>query len=194
MKWQIHSAVIFRASRPVREKWDSPILDHLAKKWGTKYLYLGLPGPMAFDVALWRKMIRKVIAFEVEDADSADPRKDIADLRRKLTMFGLPHTVYVGPLEEVILDHEDYDGQAFAPDDFVTLFNLDFCTSITSLVETKTGKKRLRFEVMREIAAFQRWLFRETGAKRFIILLTVRNEFHKSEMESFLRTPGLATT
>ena len=175
--------------RIVREQWDTPTLEFLAGRWSTRYLYFGLPGPEALDVKLWKRLIQRVIAFELEDPAAANPRKKLVDLDRNLTLLGLPHAVYSGPLEEVVLEQEDRDGKPLVVDEFVTLFNLDFCNSITGKIPTQDGRKRLRFEVLREIVGFQRRLFRSTGTARFVILLAVHDSFNRDVMETFLATP-----
>jgi len=53
----------------VRQQWNTPLLQHLHRKYGVRYRYLGLPGPDLIDVSLWRDMIDEVIAFEPPDKD-----------------------------------------------------------------------------------------------------------------------------
>ena len=70
-----------------------------------------------------------------------DPRENFERLGSDLTLLHLPHTVYHGYLEDVVLWKEDLDGREFVLNKFVTLFNLDFCNAITGKVPTKEGKK-----------------------------------------------------
>jgi hypothetical protein len=177
--------------RTVRERWDTPLLKFLYDQWRLKYFYFGLPGPEAADVKLWHEMIGRVVAFEVESGETADTRADIVELNRQLALLGIPYDVYCGPLEEVVLGGMDYDGRSLNIDEFVTLFNLDFCNSITGHVDTPQGRRFRRFEALREIVSFQRRLFRATGASRFVLLLTVRDEFHLGEMKRFVSNPDL---
>jgi len=173
--------------RIVREMWNTPILEWLFQRWGAKYLYLGLPGPEAHDIKLWANMIESVIAFEITDDTKDNPRETFERLRFNLTLINLPHTVYYGYLEDVVLWREDLDGREFTLNKFVTLFNLDFCNAITGKVPTKDGKKCLRFESIRELITLQRSLYRMTGEARFIILITARDEFHATEMNRFIK-------
>jgi len=138
----------------------------------------------------WRDMIGKVVAFEVE-CDGADVRKNIVALTYRLTTLQVPHHVYVGPIEEVLLRGHDYDGKPFAIDELVTLYNLDFCNSITGAITTGQGRQRLRFEALREIAALQRRLYRKCGAERFVFFITVFDGFHPGPVKQRLRDRDL---
>jgi len=172
--------------RTVREKWNTPILEWLYEKWGEKYLYLGLPGPEAYDIKLWAKMIEKVIAFEITDDTRDNPRENFERLCTNLTLMKLPHNVYHGYLEDVVLWKKDLDEREFKIDKFVTLFNLDFCNSITGKVPTPDGGKCRRFEAIREIITIQRALFRTTGVSKFVMLITALDAFHLKEMNRFI--------
>jgi len=173
--------------RIVRERWNTPTLEWLFQKWGAKYLYLGLPGPEAHDIKLWAKMIENVIAFEITDNTGVNPRGNFERLISNLTLLNLPHSVYHGYLEDIVLWKEDLDGMEFKLDKFITLFNLDFCNAITGKVPTPTGGKCWRFEAIRELITLQRSLYRMTGEARFIMLVTARDEFHAKEMRRFIK-------
>ena len=177
--------------RTVREQWDTPVLEWLYERWNTKYFYCGLPSPAALDIKLWRAMIRRVVAFELERERTNKPRQNIEELSRNLTVMDIPHAVFCGSLEETILWREDNDGKPFELDEFVTLFNLDFCGRITERINTPKGKRCLRFEAIREILAIQRNLFRETGEGRFIILITAHDSFDVNAMRQFLARPDM---
>ena len=178
--------------RTVREKWNTPILTWLYRKWGAKYLYLGLPGPEAHDIALWAEMIEQVIAFEITDDTQDNPRENFERLSANLTLMKLPHTVYHGNLEDVVLWKKDLDGREFKIDKFVTLFNLDFCNPITGMVQTGDSRKCLRFEAIREIVTMQRALYRATGASKFVMLITAYDAFYRREMDRFIARRDLA--
>lgn len=177
----------------VREKWNTPILTWLYRKWGAKYLYLGLPGPEAHDIKLWAEMIERVIAFEITDDTKDNPRENFERLSANLTLMKLPHTVYHGNLEDVVLWKRDLDEKEFTIDKFITLFNLDFCNSITGKVPTPNGRKCWRFETIREIITIQRALFRTTGVSKFVMLITVYDAFHRREMDRFIARQDLAS-
>ncbi len=179
--------------RVVREQWDTPILRALYEVWGKKYFYVGLPGPAAIDIELWRDMISRVVAFEMECQHAENPRKNIISLNRKLTLLNIPSSVYCGSLEEVVIWGKDIDRKEFHLDEFVTLYNLDFCNSITGRITTADGRHRcLRFEALREIVALQRTLYRQTGAGRFVLLITAFDSFHARDMKRFLSSDDLS--
>src|SRR4030042_4585333 len=52
--------------KTIRVQWDTPLLKILHANWHADFFYCGLPGPQAIDIKLWRDMISRVIAFEVE--------------------------------------------------------------------------------------------------------------------------------
>lgn len=177
--------------RLVRERWDTPTLRWLYQEWGAKYFYFGLPGPEAVDIRLWREMISRVVAFEVEDEKSENPRRNIEELRKNLTLLGIPHYVYCGFLEEVVLEGEDRDEHELFLDEFVTLFNLDFCNRISGRIDTMDGRRCRRFEAFREVITLQRSLFRRMGTGNFIMLITAHDSVHVREMERFMGNPDL---
>lgn len=172
--------------RIVREKWNTPILKWLFQKWEQKYLYLGLPGPEVHDIKLWSQMIKEVIAFELTDDTSDNPRENFEKLSANLTLLKLPYTVYHGYLEDVILWKKDLDDKEFSLKSLVTLFNLDFCNSITGKIDTPDGKRCERFETIREIVALQRQLYRTTGTDKFVMLITAFDAFHIGEIKRFI--------
>jgi len=179
--------------RIVRERWNTPTLRWLHERWGAKYVYLGLPGPEAHDIRLWREMIEQVFAFEVETESRGNPRENFEKLIYNLTLLDVPHTVYHGCLEDIVLWKEDLDGMEFKLDTFITLFNLDFCNAITGKVPTPDGRKCWRFEAIREMITVQRALYRVTGASRFVMLITAYDAFHRREMERFISRRDLAS-
>jgi len=172
----------------VRERWNTPILKHVNKVFRNKYLYCGLPAADALDIKLWREMIRRVIAFEIEDEnDSKNPRKDIIKLKTNLALLNIPHTVYCGFFENTILQELDNDGQPYTQNnELVTLYNLDFCNSISGKIETKDGSRQLRFAAIRTLLQIQEEICSPTGQMYFIILLTIRDELHKTVMNNFI--------
>ncbi len=172
--------------RIVRQMWDTPILRWLYEQWGAKYFYFGLPGPAAVDIKLWREMIGRIVAFEVESEGASNPRRNIEELGRNLTLLGISHSVYCGFMEEVVLDEEDRDGRKLNLDDLVTLFNLDFCNRISGRIETIMGVRCRRFEAIREVLTIQRRLFRRTGSNKFVMFITTLDSLHVREVERFM--------
>jgi len=172
----------------VRNSWNAPVLRILSEEWDRKYLYLGLPGPEVEDIKDWQQLIKFVIAFEFDKED----RKDLIRLKENLTLMDIDHVVFCGPMESTIIDCEDMDGNEFDPDEFITLFNMDFTNAITGMIQDINGSyRRRRYELFREISSFQKDLYHDSKWDRFILLLTIDNQFHNYEMKKFINSDGL---
>ena len=177
--------------RVIREQWNMPLLKLLNKKNGFRYRYMGLPGVELLDVKLWLDLIDEVIAFEVrakETEEDPEGRKWIIDLRREMRLHQIPGHAYFGPMEEVVILRQDYDGTPYDQKDVITLYNLDFCNEIASKISTrKHGSRVWRFEAIRQILHDQKEAFQIHGKpSRFILLLTVRDQINAEKIRSFL--------
>ncbi len=160
----------------VRSVWNTPVLQAIRDQFHRDYLYCGLPGPEALDILLWRNMIRRVIAFELEDRRLRNPRQNLIDLTATLRRTGIPSRVFTGYLESAFLSGRDDNNEAFGLDEVVTLFNLDFCNAITGKIKQPGGEKCLRFAALRSLTSIQEDLLRNGGDPRFVILLTIRED------------------
>ena len=110
--------------------------------------------------------------------------------------LGVPGVAYYGSFEEVVLLREDYDGQHYSQGKLVTLYNLDFCDEIASLVRTReSGQKRWRFEALRFVLQDQTECYRRGGEpSSFVLLLTVRNQIDAVRIKEFLSNNLLSET
>jgi hypothetical protein len=123
----------------IRTQWCKPILKYIKEFLGYKLVYLGLPGIEAYDIISWLEYLDRVIAFECGDYQASDIEKakeNINKLNEILSSFerkGLLQTysLYNGYIEKVILKGRDDSGDIFSLDDIVTVYNLDFCNSLT---------------------------------------------------------------
>jgi len=167
------------------------------EQYGVRYRYFGLPGTELGDIKLWKDMIEEVIAFELPSS-TGDERSHISRLRTNLQRIGIRHVAYYGSFEEVVMMGEDLEGLPYRQDKLVTLYNLDFCDEISSLVNTQTmGEKRLRYEAIRIILSDQRrcYLNREDSQLcYFIILLTIRNQIEAERIIEYMSQKPLAET
>ena len=112
--------------RAVRQLWDTRLLTLLHEAHGFRYRYMGLPGVDLLDVKLWRDMIDEVIAFETRaNPTHEDPhgRRNINALRRNLRLLGTPGHAFFGPMEEVVILRQDYDGTRYRQGRVITLYN-----------------------------------------------------------------------
>ncbi len=180
--------------RVVREQWNTPVLQQVSRELEIKYLYFGLPGKEILDVRLWRDMIRRIIAFEIEDLRADNEREDLVEMTRNLALLGIPNQVYCGYVEHVLIFGEDDDGQVYDPDDLVTLYNLDFCNAITGKAPTRQGRTCLRLEAMRHLFELQHQRSIAGDGDRFVLLLTCQDQFHHSVMQGFLDDSDMPTT
>ena len=177
--------------RAVREQWNTPILRLLNEAYGFRYRYMGLPGVELHDVELWRDMIDEVIAFEVRARGTrSDPegRRHIRALRRKLQLLGIPGHAFFGPMEEVVILRQDYDGKRYDQKKVITLYNLDFCNEVASRISTREqGEQVWRFEAIRQILRDQQQAYRQhREPSRFILLLTVRDQIDAARLRNLL--------
>lgn len=171
--------------KTVRSKWNTPLLKYIHDTHHIKYRYLGLPGVELIDVTLWKEMLNYIIAFELPTTGSNE-REDITLMKKNLTLLGIEYQAYYGSIEHVIINREDIDGNKYNQDNFIDLYNLDFCNEITSKIPTAQGKKCLRFELIRTIFTDQHSFYqRNNSADKFIILLTARNQSTSKTMRDY---------
>lgn len=163
----------------VRSYWNTPLLEYIRGEAGAKYNYLGFPGKDALDIVLWREMIDYVVAFEYPKA--------VADVETALIKMGIDHIVYSGNMEETVFNGIDMGGKDFRHDRIITLYNLDFTNSITGRIR---GRGRtLRFEALRNLMTLQRNQYIiNNGRDVFILLITVRAEYHTGHVKAYLRS------
>ena len=183
------------AKRLLREQWNTPFLRYLHNNYQIRFRYMGFPGTDLIDVKLWRDMIEEVIAFELP-YPGPDERKWIRQLRINLKKLDIPGIAYLGSFEEVVILRKDRDGQPYKQDKVITLYNLDFCDEIASLVDTlEFGKQLWRFEALRIILEDQKQCYLQARKPcHFIILLTVRNQIEASQIRTFLERSLLSET
>ena len=156
----------------IREQWCKPLIKHISEKLGYKLTYLGLPGIEAIDVLTWIEYLNKVIAFDIGDYsetyDSSKAKQNILVLNNKLSDLerkGLleNYSLYHGYIEEIVLKGMDRNRVSFNQSDIVTIYNLDFCNSLTvplKLTDPYTGEvsEYYKTEVLRRLVELQREL------------------------------------
>ncbi|HUI30183.1 MAG TPA: hypothetical protein VLX91_08190 [Candidatus Acidoferrales bacterium] len=169
--------------RVIREKWDTPILSHYRRHWNSLYFYSGMPGKLAIDILLWKDFIKRVFAFESEINDET-----IVELAKRLTLTGIRSTIYCGYFENILIQRIDLRGVKYEQDELITLYNLDFNDQITSKILAADGRaKCLRFEALQFVLNFQHQVSQMLPTKRFILLLTIKDQIHTSELNNFMR-------
>ena len=155
---------------------------------------MGLPGVDLLDLQLWRDLIDEVVAFELPAKPTGrdkNGRRHIRKLRANLRAQGFKARTFFGSMEEVVILGRDRDGSAYSQSQLVTLYNLDFCDEISSLVDTpQTGKQLWRFAAIRQILLDQQSCYDQNQSSGyFVILLTVRDQISISNLLEHFAAP-----
>jgi len=182
------------AKRIIREQWCKPLIKYVHDKLKYKLLYLGLPGPQALDLDNWIEYFDEIIAFQCRDYPNPSSIRqnnaDVLGLNNKLREFERrgkirTYSLYDGYIEEVILRGKDVSGNIFSQNDVVTVYNLDFCNSITQplKVNEENGNVRdyYKTEVIRRLLEFQREISTNGKIKKFVMFFTVHTNFLHGE-------------
>lgn len=183
----------------IREKWCKQLLKNIKENIGSKLIYLGLPGIEALDIKTWIDYIDKVIAFQCRDypnpSHPAQPKTQVTQLDSKLREIerkGLikSYSLYDGWIEEVVLRGRDTEGNSFSQEDVVTVYNLDFCNSLTVPLpipdDTGEIKNYYKLDAISKLLEFQRDLAFKSNKRKFIMFLTIHSQFWKDEAEKLL--------
>lgn len=186
----------------IREYWNKPLLKFLSKQIGKQLLYLGLPSPKAEDILQWLEYLNSVIAFQCREygeiSHESQSRKNIENLELLLNKLEREkqienYLIYDGYLEEVVL--RGYDNSPtqlnFSLNDFVTLYNLDFCNKISSPLEyiDKNGnlQKAYKFDAINKFLQIQQSFSSVTN--KFVLFLTVHCSYDDKELQDFISHP-----
>lgn len=186
----------------IRNNWNKPILKFLTKKINDKLIYLGLPSPEAQDVLEWIEHIKYVIAFQCRDygkeSDKEQERNGIEALNLLLQQLERKkqienYVVFDGYLEEVILRGFDNSPTRinFELNNFISLYNLDFCNDITSPIEYTdiNGDVQIayKFNAINKLLQIQQSL--SNVSNKFVMFLTVHSSYDGEELQQFINHP-----
>lgn len=190
----------------LRDKWNKPLIKFLSKNITDRLIYMGLPSPNAEDVKHWIDFIKVVIAFQCREynkpSSSEESREDVEKLEEFLRTLEREskldsYVVYDGYLEEVVLKGKDNSPQSimFETQNFITLYNLDFCNDIASPLEyvDEFGdiQTAFKFDAIKKLISIQKGISQISN--RFLYLLTVHCNYNGKELENFLNNPPNAT-
>ncbi|WP_418514099.1 hypothetical protein [Corallibacter sp.] len=186
----------------IRKNWNLPLIKFLSKREEKKLIYMGLPSPQAEDIKEWIEYLESIVAFQCRNhKESSSPeqsREQVEILEEFLRTLERQnkinnYVVYDGFLEEVIIRGFDNSPQQieFIVNNFIPLYNLDFCNKISSPIEFTDREGNLKtaykFDAIKELLSFQRkW---SKTSNKFIFLLTVHGSFDGKELEHFLNNP-----
>lgn len=186
----------------IRERFDKSFIHFLKKNFGVKIIYYGLPSPEAADICCWKEYIDYVVAFQCrnypEPSSPDQSTEDIDALYQKLSELEASGEIegfdlYDGYMEEVLfrgIDNSASGSIKYRHDEFVTLFNLDFCNKITSPqkytdLEGHTVSK-YKFELIDKILEYQDTVTKE--GDKFVLFLTLKCSFSDDELNTYKGT------
>lgn len=183
----------------IRRYYNKPIIRRLKEVYNCDIIYYGLPSPDAEDIAEWIEYISSVVAFQCRDygnvSDPDQPTDEVDKLIEKLNSWEASgqidnYIVYDGYMEEVLFKGFDNSASGsidYTHDDHVTLFNLDFCNSITSPQEyiTKEGDRisKYKLELIDKILEYQSKVSHESD--KFVLFLTVQASYNGADLHDY---------
>ena len=173
-----------------RKNWAKPILAFLHARLQKKLIYLGLPGYRALDILEWQDFLKIIIAFQAVNYDGRDATVDsdkemnflieiLNDLEAKKIIE--TYALYVGYIEQVVMSEEDDSNEPFALNDYITVYNLDFCNTLSKPFEI-IGKDNkvyecFKIDVIEKLISIQRDRFNNGANACFAMFLTVNSHF-----------------
>lgn len=183
----------------IRTQWCKSLIEFVHRKLEYELIYLGLPGPQALDLLEWIDCIDQVIAFQCREypkpSSVNQSREKVLELEAKLVDFErqgklTTFSLYDGYIEEVVLRGRDINGSSFGQNDVVTIYNLDFCNSVTAPLKVTDDEGNIRecykSDVIRRLLEIQRDISSQIRSKKFIMFLTVHSLFWIQEARSFV--------
>lgn len=186
----------------IRKNWVTPLISFVRNNLDKKLFYLGLPSDEALDIKEWLDHLDIVYAFQCRDYPK--PSDDLQSRERVLKLEGLlreyerkkqlqTFEVFDGYLEEVVL--RGYDNSPtpkdFLQSDVVTVYNLDYCNSITSPIEfvdkSGTVQNAYKFDAINVLMRKQADL--PFHQKKFLLFLTVHCSYNDKQTQKFKTNP-----
>lgn len=165
----------------IRKNWCKPQLQQLTSIVKNKLVYLGLPDIEALDIKEWIDYIDKVIAFqcskyEGEEIDVKQLDNYLNSLERQSKIRSW--VVYQGWMEDIIMGGISERGQTYKQNDFLRVYNLDFCNNLKTPREviSEKGKKInvvYKTDIIQKLLEHQKTATPEVNHRNFIMYLTV---------------------
>lgn len=173
-----------------RRIWAKPILKYLNNRLGKKLIYVGLPGIKALDILEWKEHLKVIVAFQVYNYEnrlsSEEAEEELQELIGILNdletkSFIETYALYVGYMEQVIMGEEDDNNLPFVLNNYITVYNLDFCNALSTPIPV-TDKDARTFEcyktdVIEKLLSIQRTKFVSGSDACFTMFLTVSASF-----------------
>lgn len=188
-----------------RRVWAKPILKYLHDRLNKKLIYLGLPGIRALDILEWKEYLDKIIAFQAGTYDGRTTEEDAAaEMEELITILNdletksiiTTYSLYVGYIEQVVMGEEDDYNEPLQIDDYITVYNLDFCNTLTKpfpIVDKDFNEKDCyKIDVIEKLLSIERKKFNAGSDASFVMFLTVHSNFIES-MVSSINDPIIKT-
>jgi hypothetical protein len=149
---------------------------------------MGLPGIGAFDIKEWIDYLDIVFAYQCldEDKEYDEAEKEFETLKDYLNACTIKGTLndyglYKGYLEQVVMTGYDDDGQEFNQNDYVTVYNLDFCNTLTKPfpVVYPDGKtiECYKLDAVDKLIEHQVNVEEANRSDKFLMFITVNSDF-----------------
>jgi len=181
----------------IRREWCKPLLSELKKRLNSGMIYMGLPSPDAADIHEWIEVIDKVYAFQCrkypEPSDPSQDRTAVNQLEARLNELERQSKikdfkVFDGYIEEVVLRGVDNSDLSFDIPDAISIYNLDFCNSITSPINFKDKKgkpkRAYKFDAIKELLSIQSRV--NSTYKKFVMFLTIKSGYDGKELDEYV--------
>ena len=187
----------------IRLKWCLPQLQTLYTKVKKRMIYIGLPGIEALDIKVWIEYLSKVIAFQCSEYREGRTTKkiDVRVLDKILNDFELQDKltssiVYQGFMEDIVMGGLSERGQLYSQEDFVKIYNLDFCSNFTTPREIRDENGKIiyhyKLDVIDELLKYQAAVTNDSASSRFLMYITVNSNIFKGDVshikDSVLKT------
>lgn len=177
----------------IRSKWCLPQIGELSRLLGRKLIYIGLPGIDSLDIKAWLPYLERIVAFQCSEYKEGKTinKIDVKELDRYFDQLEredkiLSGKVYQGFMEDIVIGGVDERGETFSQDQYMKLYNLDFCNNLTTPREVRTTKgKKLyvnKLQVIEELLRHQSKAPEINVNKRFIMYLTVNANIFNGDL------------
>ncbi|MFA6275627.1 MAG: hypothetical protein WC622_02700 [Pedobacter sp.] len=177
----------------IRKLWCKPLIKALSDTLKKKLIYIGLPDIEALDVLEWIDYLDKVIAFQCSSYKKGEVI-DVAkldDLLQKLERQDKIKSgfVYQGWMEDIVMGGLSERGQTYAQNDFLKIYNLDFCSNILVPRQVlneqgKVIKYITKLDVIDKFLEYELVASNDGKGEKFIMYITVNTNSFDEDLSA----------
>lgn len=183
----------------IRSQWCLPQIELLFQRLRKKLIYIGLPGIEALDVLAWIDYLDKVIAFQCSEYKEGSSTKQIDVIQLDNLLEKLEREdkltssiVYQGFMEDIVMGGLSERGQTYSQNEFLKVYNLDFCNNISTPREIRNEKGKLvyhyKLQVIERLLQYQQKTANEDKGSKFIMYLTVNSDIFNGDVSKIKET------